>query len=152
MIEPVTRSEMLLSGVPLEPITRKELFLAKAAGMDVQTPEPITRMEMFLSNIQPGGGSGEVIRNQNKTITENGQYQADSGYTGLGTVTVAVPETKPVLQDKELTENGAYTADEGFDGLGEVVVNVSVTTYATEEWVFTMEDGTTVTKEAKVVE
>lgn len=35
-------------------------------------------------------GGGE-IKNQDKTITENGQYTADTGYTGLGTVTVAVP-------------------------------------------------------------
>lgn len=34
---------------------------------------------------------GQQINNQDKTITENGQYTADSGYTGLGTVTVNVP-------------------------------------------------------------
>ena len=39
----------------------------------------------------PTGGSGTTIKNQNKTITEHGQYTATSGYTGLGTVTVAVP-------------------------------------------------------------
>ena len=33
---------------------------------------------------------GVTIKNQNKTITENGTYSADSGYTGLGTVTVDV--------------------------------------------------------------
>ena len=32
----------------------------------------------------------QQINNQNKTITENGVYSADSGYTGLGTVTVNV--------------------------------------------------------------
>ena len=72
----------------------------------------------------PGSGDGTTIKNQDKTITENGQYSADSGYTGLGTVTVAVPEEEPKLQDKEVTANGAYTADAGYDGLGEVVVNV----------------------------
>lgn len=36
---------------------------------------------------------GSQINNQNKTITQNGQYTADSGYTGLGTVTVNVPQT-----------------------------------------------------------
>lgn len=55
-MEPITREEKLISGVPLEPITRKEYFLAKAAGMDVNTPEPITREEMFLSKITGGGG------------------------------------------------------------------------------------------------
>jgi len=38
------------------------------------------------------GGGGSTINNQDKTLTENGQYTADSGYTGLGTVTVNVPE------------------------------------------------------------
>ena len=47
----------------LTPITRKEQFMAKAAGQDVTPPEPITREEMFLSDIaeheegQGGGGS-----------------------------------------------------------------------------------------------
>lgn len=33
---------------------------------------------------------GESINNQDKTITENGTYTADEGYTGLGSVTVSV--------------------------------------------------------------
>ena len=33
---------------------------------------------------------GETINNQNKTITENGIYFADEGYTGLGEVVVNV--------------------------------------------------------------
>ena len=41
-----------------EPITRKEKFLAKAAGLNVETPEPITREEMFLSKITGGTGGG----------------------------------------------------------------------------------------------
>lgn len=40
-------------------------------------------------NIQPQTG-GTTINNQDKTITENGEYTADTGYTGLGTVTVNV--------------------------------------------------------------
>lgn len=35
-------------------------------------------------------GSGTEINNQDKTITENGTYSADEGYTGLGEVTVNV--------------------------------------------------------------
>ena len=37
-----------------------------------------------------GFGSGVTINNQDKTITENGTYTADEGYTGLGTVLVNV--------------------------------------------------------------
>lgn len=47
-----------MSGENLTPITRKEMFLAKAAGQDVETPEPITREEMFLSKINGSGGGG----------------------------------------------------------------------------------------------
>ena len=34
------------------------------------------------------------INNQNKTVTQNGTYQADQGYTGLGTVIVNVTDTE----------------------------------------------------------
>lgn len=39
-----------------EPETRKEMFLASAAGMPVETPEPLTREEMYLDAIAKGGG------------------------------------------------------------------------------------------------
>lgn len=47
---------------------------------------------LIYSGFVGGGGGSEItIKNQNKTITENGEYTADSGYTGLGRVTVDVP-------------------------------------------------------------
>lgn len=116
-MEPITNEEVYLAAlagdsvVLPEPITRKEIFLAAAAGMAVSVPDPITREEMYLSRITPGDGSGVVIRNQNKTITENGSYKADSGYTGLGTVNVAVPipdVDAAVDAALEEVENGTY--------------------------------------------
>lgn len=86
--------------------------------------------ELFLyKNFGPqgsggGDGSGVTIKNQNKTFTENGTYKADSGYTGLGTVTVNVPETEPVLETLAVTENGEYTPGSGVDGFSKVTVNV----------------------------
>ena len=97
---PITREEALLNtmatGVAsgVEPITREEQYLSYIAGESYTKPDsPITRKEVFLDKIpQAGsGGGGVTIRNQNKTITANGTYKADSGYTGLGTVTVDVP-------------------------------------------------------------
>ena len=44
----------------MEPVTRKEMFLAKAGGQSVATPEPITREEIFLQRIAENGGSGGV--------------------------------------------------------------------------------------------
>lgn len=133
-MEPITNEEKYLAALTGEsvvlpdPITRKEIFLAAAAGVPVSIPDPITREEMYLSQIKPGDGSGVVIKNQNKTITENGSYRADSGYTGLGTVTVAVPipeVEEPVLEPLTVTENGEFTPREGVDGFDKVTVNVA---------------------------
>lgn len=47
--------------LPSKPITRKEQYLAKAAGQDVEIPaKPITREEEYLDAIakKPGGGGG----------------------------------------------------------------------------------------------
>lgn len=43
----------------------------------------------IAENLPERGSTAEVML-QNKTITENGTYSADSGYDGLGTVTVNV--------------------------------------------------------------
>lgn len=69
---------------------------------------------------------GDKIRNQDKTITQNGVYTADDGFTGLGEVTVNVPIRN---QDKTITQNGQYSADDGYAGLGKVTVSVPVSRY-----------------------
>lgn len=95
----ISREEMLMQSIAtgepsnISPVTREEKYLSYIAGESASKPAmPITRKEVFLDKISPSGGSGGgvTIRNQNKTITENGTYTADSGYTGLGTVTVEV--------------------------------------------------------------
>lgn len=40
----------------MEPITRKEMYLAAAAGQEVDLPAPVTREEMFLYKIAKNGG------------------------------------------------------------------------------------------------
>lgn len=47
------------------------------------------------------------VNNQDKTITQNGIYTADAGYTGLGTVNVNVPQDK--------TEDGILFTNSGSD-------------------------------------
>lgn len=78
------------------------------------------------ANNLPDIGGSIVIKNQNKTITENGVYTADNGYTGLGVVTVNVPNSGTVeLQEKTVTpkrEDQTVTFDSGYDGLSQVVV------------------------------
>lgn len=98
MSDPITREETYLAALSgeavnlPEPITRNEMYLAYLCGMDVNLPAPITRKDYFMYTLcqQGVGGGGVAINNQDKTITENGEYTADEGYTGLGTVTVNV--------------------------------------------------------------
>lgn len=72
---------------------------------------------------------GEIVNNQDKTFTENGSYTADSGYTGLGTVTINVPSQVPVIQSLNVTpttSSQTITAPSGVDGY--TPVNVSAVT------------------------
>lgn len=104
--------------------------------------EAMKAIRMALMKKMFGGSGGDgTVKNQHKTITENGVYRADSGYTGLGTVTVSVPEKVPILQEKTVTENGEVVADSGYDGLSKVTVNVAQTGGGstggdTENWLF----------------
>lgn len=69
---------------------------------------------------------------QDKTVTENGSYTADSGYDGLGTVTVAVSVP---ISPLTVNANGTYTAASG----GYSPVTVDVPTYY-DEWQEALED------------
>ena len=44
------------------------------------------------------GGTISAVNNQDKTITTNGTYTADEGYTGIGTVTVNVSQTEDLQE------------------------------------------------------
>ena len=57
-----------------------------------------------------GGGGGTTINNQDITVTANGTYTADAGYTGLGTVEVQVPN--PSTGILSIVENGSYNVTE----------------------------------------
>lgn len=64
MTDAITREEKLMKSIAtgspsnIKPITREEMFLAKAGGQDVETPEPITRREKLLQGIVDNGGGG----------------------------------------------------------------------------------------------
>ena len=97
----------------MEPITRKETFMAKAAGQDVPTLEPITREEWFLqqiANAVEGAGGGSVVNVEGATpeidAAENTIYVCDeltsltiTEYPTSGTfaVTFTSGETPTVL-------------------------------------------------------
>lgn len=69
-MEVITGEEKIISGENLTPITRKEMFLAKAAGQDVETPKPITREEIFLSKISGGGGGATTWKDLGEPVVE----------------------------------------------------------------------------------
>lgn len=65
------------------------------------------------------------INNQDKTITENGTYTADAGYTGLGEVTINVPSEQPVITGLNVaptTSTQTIVAPSGTDGYSPVNV------------------------------
>lgn len=81
-----------------------------------QTPTgDITTYATAIDNIS----TGTPINNQDKTITSNGSYTADEGYTGLGTVNVNVDTVNntnltvtPKTSQQTLTPTSPYT---GYD-------------------------------------
>lgn len=79
----------------MEPITRKEKFLAKAGGQEVSLPEPITREEMFLAAI--GGTSGGCGWVERKEVTV--EFPAQSQNVLEGFPLFAVGDTVNVKVD-----------------------------------------------------
>lgn len=77
-----------------------------------------TSKKVNLTNVKDFVGS--TIKNQDKTVTKNGIVTADDGYTGLGTVKVAVPNS--YYGSVEITSNGDKTSE--VKGKNAVIVNV----------------------------
>ena len=83
----------------MEPITRKEKFLAKAGGQNVELPNPVTREEMFLAAI--GGGKFVVYIMED----DNGNLVFDKTFEEID----AAMETQTVVLDffgVELRQDG----------------------------------------------
>ncbi|MBQ1758967.1 MAG: leucine-rich repeat protein [Prevotella sp.] len=88
-------------------------------GVEVGEDDPFRSYAEKIGEIEGG-----EVHNQDKTITENGTYTYDEGYTGLGEVVVEVPQDEPVLETLNVVENGTYTPSGNMDGYDEVVVDV----------------------------
>ena len=113
--------------------------------VDVPSPEFVTEtLNVSVNNTYYPGqgvdGFSQVVVDvqpelQNKTVVENGEYIADQGYYGLGTVTVSVPSPQFVTESLSVSVNGTYTPGQGVDGYSQVVVDVpqSVTGFTEKE-------------------
>ena len=129
------------------------ITLKNKDGIVLKTQDTLCREDIVI--IPDSSILGDEINLQDKTITVNGAITADEGYDGLGTVTVAVPDTIPNLQDKTetITANGTttITSDAGYDGLNSVSVTVNVeesgTTYETYDGATSKPFTVTITNE-----
>lgn len=88
----------------------------------------ITQIKTALNGKVSGGGAVVEPTLQDKTITENGTYTADSGYDGLGTVTVSVESSGVDLPDlsNEGTASDLMLGKELINGDGDIVVGTYV--------------------------
>lgn len=81
-------------------------------------------VKVIASQAEKPSSAPVEVHNQDITITTNGIYRADAGYTGIGTATVTVP-VEATLKTKEITANGTYVALlDNADGFSSVDVNV----------------------------
>lgn len=88
----VTDLNMLNGNQVITPNTNNVLNLVTINKPSTLTAENI-KEGVNIGGIIGNYQGGSVINNQDKTITSNGIYNADAGYTGLGTVTVNVPSS-----------------------------------------------------------
>ena len=83
--------------------------------------------EVYLGAAKPSSGGGTTINNQDISVTENGTYTADEGYTGLGTVEVNVPTSTPEMYRVFENNNGVLSnsTTTAFIPLPESIVDIS---------------------------
>lgn len=105
----------------LNPITREEMYLAAAAGQEVEVPKPITRKEMFLAKLVNNDAATPAAVTRSEMFIA---MAAENGAGGGG----GEPGNNAVVQPLEITENGTYTAPVGVDGYNPVSVNVGFDT------------------------
>lgn len=72
----------------IEPITRKEMFMAKASGQNVNTPKPITREEKFLERIAENGGKATSWKDLGETTVMGDTLTWDGDVTGKVTTNI----------------------------------------------------------------
>lgn len=92
----------------------KEAIIDK--GQTISDSDPFRSYVAKIEAIE----TGTPINNQNKSITSDGSYTADQGYTGLGTVTVTAGVVAAQEVENEMSERLMLIND------GEVELTVTV--------------------------
>lgn len=96
----------------MDPITRRELYLAKIEGQDVEIPEPITREEHYLYDIamNGGGGGGGGTKDYNSLLNkpqiEGHTLEGNMSLSDIGDTPIADADIISIV-------NSAFADDEG---------------------------------------
>lgn len=120
MIEPITKKERYLAylagdkTVELpQPITREERYLAAMCGMDAELPQAVTRADKLMDEIV----SQSAISLQplkSVTVNVNGRTNVvpDDGYDGMQNVDIYVAVPNIVMEnDFQIDQDGNYITD-----------------------------------------
>lgn len=88
-----------------KPITRKEMFMAKASRENVNTPEPITREEKYLDKIAKNGGKATSWKDLGEKTVMGDTLTWDGNTEGLvvGTIVYNVEEPVNIYRISEVT-------------------------------------------------
>lgn len=115
-------------------------------------PENIKKDVQIFDVVGTLDSGGITINNQDKTITTNGQYTADEGYTGLGTVTVQVPQdgdVEPIFATvdysaKNIVSQSLNTEDKtnvSISAMSDYVITYNIDTSKTTAYLFKLNDN-----------
>lgn len=97
------------SGLPFEPVTRVEKYLAKMIDSSIETPEPKTRLEEILNAICNGEKVDEGTKNACKDEYLKYIYEQASG-ENMFVPTSAVPYKHIKYDGRTITINGGNTS------------------------------------------
>lgn len=130
-----------------EPASRKEEYLAKAAGMDVEElPTPASREEQYLNAIaENGGGGGGGTSNFNK-LTNRPKYNGVTmtGDTNVPEVKTYTAGTNVAISDQNVISatDTTYSAFTGTDGTAAGTAGLVPAPATTDAGKFLKADGT----------
>ena len=148
MTDAITREEKLMKAIAtgspsnIKPITRDEMFLAKAGGQDVETPEPITRREKLLQGIiDNGGGGGSTGGGGTGGGGSIDKYPIGDGNTHFW-VSLSDGRTSPTLS---VATKGTVTIDWGDGTEPDVITSASLYTLVPTKHEYTKEGNYVIT-------